>query len=48
MYPISAHCMKFQNDDDGGFIVEAATIQDPIGFPIMLCDEDGVPCGAAS
>ena len=43
VYPISAHCMKFQNDDDGGFIVEAATIQDPIGFSIMLCDEDGVP-----
>ena len=43
VYPISAHCMKFQNDADGGFIVEAATIQDPIGFSIMLCDEDGVP-----
>ncbi len=43
VYPISAHCMKFQNDRDGGFIVEAATIQDPIGFSIMLCDEDGVP-----
>ena len=43
VYPISAHCMKFQNDEDGGFIVEAATIQDPIGFSVMLCDEDGVP-----
>jgi choline dehydrogenase-like flavoprotein len=43
VYPISAHCMKFQNDDDGGFIVEAATIQDPIGFSVMLCDEDGAP-----
>ncbi len=43
VYPISAHCMKFQSDDDGGFIVEAATIQDPIGFSVMLCDEDGVP-----
>ena len=32
VYPISAHCMKFQNDADGGYIVEAATIQDPIGF----------------
>jgi choline dehydrogenase-like flavoprotein len=43
VYPISAHCMKFQRDEDGGFIVEAATIQDPIGFSVMLCDEDGVP-----
>ncbi|MFZ1995724.1 MAG: GMC family oxidoreductase [Solirubrobacteraceae bacterium] len=43
VYPISAHCMKFQTDEAGGFIVEAATIQDPIGFSIMLCDEEGVP-----
>ena len=43
VYPISAHCMKFQNDAAGGFIVEAATIQDPIGFAVMLSDEDGVP-----
>ena len=43
VYPISAHCMTHQNDDDGGFIVEAATIQDPIGFSVMLCDEDGAP-----
>lgn len=43
VYPISAHCMKFQSDADGGFIVEAATIQDPIGFAVMLADEDGAP-----
>ncbi|HEY6525063.1 MAG TPA: GMC family oxidoreductase, partial [Solirubrobacteraceae bacterium] len=43
VYPISAHCMTFQSDANGGFIVEAATIQDPIGFSIMLCDEDGAP-----
>ncbi|HET8978437.1 MAG TPA: GMC family oxidoreductase [Solirubrobacteraceae bacterium] len=43
VYPISAHCMKFQRDEDGGFIVEAATIQDPIGFATALCREDGVP-----
>ena len=43
VYPISAHCMKFQRDEDGGFIVEAATIQDPIGFSVMVADEDGVP-----
>jgi choline dehydrogenase-like flavoprotein len=43
VYPISAHCMKFQRDEDGGFLVEASTIQDPIGFAAALCDEDGVP-----
>jgi len=43
VYPISSHCMKFQRDADGGFIVEAATIQDPIGFAAALCDDRGVP-----
>lgn len=43
VYPISSHCMKFQRDEDGGFIVEAATIQDPIGFATALCDERGIP-----
>jgi len=43
VYPISAHCMKSQRDEDGGFIVEAATIQDPIGFAVMVCDENGLP-----
>jgi choline dehydrogenase-like flavoprotein len=43
VYPISAHCMQFQHDADGGFVVEAATIQDPIGFATALCDEQGVP-----
>lgn len=43
VYPITAHCMKFQRDADGGFIVEASTIQDPIGFATALCDEQGVP-----
>ena len=40
-YPISSHCMKFQQDQDGGFIVEAATVQDPIGFSAGLSDENG-------
>ena len=49
VYPITAHCMKFQRDEDGGFVVEAATIQDPIGFATTLCDEDGDPAvGRAS
>jgi choline dehydrogenase-like flavoprotein len=43
VYPISSHCMKFQRDADGGFVVEAATVQDPIGFATALCDEHGVP-----
>jgi choline dehydrogenase-like flavoprotein len=43
VYPITSHCMKFQRDEDGGFVVEAATIQDPIGFATALCDERGVP-----
>ncbi len=40
-YPISSHCMAFQHDEDGGFVIEAATIQDPISFATTICDEDG-------
>jgi choline dehydrogenase-like flavoprotein len=47
VYPITAHCMKYQRDEDGGFIVEAATIQDPIGFATALSDEQGVPLWGA-
>ena len=47
VYPITSHCMKFQRDEDGGFIVEAATVQDPIGFATALCDEQGVPLWGA-
>lgn len=43
VYPISSHCMKFARDEDGGFVVEASTIQDPIGFATALCDENDVP-----
>jgi choline dehydrogenase-like flavoprotein len=43
VYPISAHCMKFRHDEDGGFVVEASTVQDPIGFATGLCDEQGMP-----
>lgn len=43
VYPITAHCMEFQRDEDGGFVVEAATIQDPIGFATALCDEHDRP-----
>jgi hypothetical protein len=41
VYPITSHCMKHQHDEDGGFVIEAATIQDPIGFAITLEDEAG-------
>jgi choline dehydrogenase-like flavoprotein len=41
VYPITAHCMDFQHDEDGGFVIEATTIQDPISFATTLCDEDG-------
>jgi choline dehydrogenase-like flavoprotein len=39
--PISSHCFDFAADDDGGFAVEAVTVQDPIGFTVSLCDENG-------
>jgi choline dehydrogenase-like flavoprotein len=41
VYPITAHCMKFQHDEDGGFVIEATTIQDPISFATTLSDENG-------
>jgi choline dehydrogenase-like flavoprotein len=41
VYPITAHCMKFQHDEDSGFVIEATTIQDPISFATTLCDENG-------
>ncbi len=47
VYPITTHCMEFARDADGGFIVEASTIQDPIGFATGLCDEGDVPISGA-
>jgi choline dehydrogenase-like flavoprotein len=40
-YPISSHCMSFQHDEDGGYVLEASTIQDPISFATTLRDEQG-------
>ena len=40
-YPITTHCMDHQHDEDGGFVIEASTIQDPIGFATALEDENG-------
>ena len=41
VYPISAHCLKHQHDEDGGFVIEATTIQDPVAFATTIGDEDG-------
>ena len=41
VYPITAHCVKHQHDEDGGFVIEATTIQDPIAFATTLCDDSG-------
>ncbi|HXH95724.1 MAG TPA: GMC family oxidoreductase [Gaiellaceae bacterium] len=41
VYPITAHAMAHQHDEDGGFVIEATTIQDPIAFATTLRDEDG-------
>ena len=43
VYPLTAHCMTHQLDADGGFIVEASTIMDPIAFANAVCDEQGRP-----
>ena len=48
VYPITAHAMAHQHDEDGGFVVEATTIQDPIGFATTLEDENGPLWGAAA
>jgi len=41
VYPITTHAMNHQHDEDGGFVVEATTIQDPIGFATTLENDDG-------
>jgi choline dehydrogenase-like flavoprotein len=41
VYPITAHSMAHQHDEDGGFVIEATTVQDPIGFATTLTDESG-------
>jgi len=41
VYPITAHCVKHQHDEDGGFVIEATTIQDPVAFATTLGDESG-------
>jgi choline dehydrogenase-like flavoprotein len=41
VYPITAHAMDHQRDEDGGFVLEATTIQDPISFATTIEDETG-------
>jgi choline dehydrogenase-like flavoprotein len=47
VYPITAHSMQRMRDADGGYIVEAATVQDPIGFAIGAGDEQDTPLWGA-
>lgn len=46
-YPITAHCMSFQDDADGGYVLEASTLMDPIAFASTICGEDGEPLWGA-
>jgi choline dehydrogenase-like flavoprotein len=46
VYPITTHSMAHQHDEDGGFVVEATTIMEPIGFATNLADGDGPLWGA--
>ena len=41
VYPITAHAMDHQHDEDGGFVIEATTIMDPIGFATTIEGENG-------
>ncbi len=41
VYPITAHAMAHQHDEDGGFVIEATTIQDPVAFATTIEDEHG-------
>jgi choline dehydrogenase-like flavoprotein len=43
VYPITAHSMQRMRDADGGYIIEASTVQDPIGASVALAREDGTP-----
>ena len=47
VYPITAHAIAHQDDEDGGFVIEATTIQDPIGFATTIEDENGPLYGPA-
>lgn len=41
VYPITSHCMKYQTDAAGGFVIESSTIMDPVAFATTVRDGDG-------
>jgi choline dehydrogenase-like flavoprotein len=41
VYPITAHATEHQHDEDGGFVIEATTVTDPIAFATGSEDENG-------
>jgi choline dehydrogenase-like flavoprotein len=41
VYPITAHAMSHQHDENGGFVIEATTMMDPIGFATTVEGENG-------
>jgi choline dehydrogenase-like flavoprotein len=43
VYPITARCDAFIDDDAGGFVVEATTIMEPVGLASNLVDDRGLP-----
>lgn len=43
VYPITAHCRDFAADADGGFVVEAITVMDPIALASNLVEDDFTP-----
>lgn len=43
VYPITAHCEEFADDEAGGFVVEATTLLDPMALAHNLVDDDGLP-----
>jgi len=47
VYPITAHAMAHQHDEEGGFVIEATTMTDPIGFATGVEDENGPLWGDA-
>lgn len=46
-YPITAHCLDRQDDADGGVVLEATTIQDPVSFAESLVDVECRPLWGA-
>ena len=45
-HPITAHCVEFQHDEDGGYVIEATTIQARSRLR-PLCRREWAPLGPA-